>query len=116
MTALKLVGANFFPGEDAHKYVSMTKKRAMVEQGLYNSMALASCGYGFQWSRWNGEVSPGKVVVQVAEGGGAREEGVAGSGSEEGCGRGEEDGTGSDKSGDVDKVCDVLARESSLIV
>ena len=67
-SALKQVGANFFPEPDAGKHVSLTRKRATVEQSLYSSMALASCGYAFQWSRWNAEVSTGKVVVQAAEG------------------------------------------------
>lgn len=68
IAALKSVGANFFPEPDAGRYVSVTKKRFLVEVSAYRSMALASCGYGFQWSHWNGEVAPGNVVLQVAEG------------------------------------------------
>lgn len=68
ISSLKSVGANFFPEEDAGKYVSVTKKRSAVEQEAYRSMALASSGLCFQWSRWNGEVSSyGKVVLRVAE-------------------------------------------------
>lgn len=121
MAALKSVGANFFPEEDATKYVSTTKKRRVVELGMYSNMALASCGYAFQWSRWNAEVSPGKVVVQVAEGGGevspensekvvqVAEGGGEGGGEGEGRGGGDngegEDGEeNSDRIGDVDKV------------
>ena len=34
---------------------------------MYQSMSLASSGFAFQWSRWNGEVSRGKVVLRVAQ-------------------------------------------------
>ena len=68
IAGLKFVGANFFPEPDANRYVSITKKRFLAEASVYRSMALACCGYGFQWSHWNGEVAPGNIVVQVAEG------------------------------------------------
>lgn len=68
IASLKFMGANFFPAVDAEKYVSMTKKRSAVEMALYKSMALSSSGWGFQWSRWNCEIAPGKFVMQVAEG------------------------------------------------
>ena len=68
IASLKCMGANFFPAVDAEKYVSVSKKRSATEMALYKSMALASCGWGFQWSRWNCEISPGKFVLQVAEG------------------------------------------------
>lgn len=67
IAALKSVGANFFPEPDAARYVSVTKKRYLIEVAVYRSMALASCAYGFQWSHWNGEVSPGNIILQVAE-------------------------------------------------
>ena len=68
MAALTKTGANFFPEGDAAKYVSITKKHHFVEEQMYRSMALASCGFGFQWSQWNSDVSPGKVVIRVAKG------------------------------------------------
>ena len=34
---------------------------------MYQSMSLASSGFAFQWSRWNNEVSRGKVVLRVAQ-------------------------------------------------
>ena len=67
ISALSHVGANFFPEPDGGKFVSITKKRGAGEMECYNSMALASCGFGFQWSRFNADTSPAKVVVQVAE-------------------------------------------------
>ena len=124
MDSLKHVGANFFPVEDSHKFVSTTKKRGSVEQSVYDSMALASCGYGFQWSKWNTEASTGKVIVQAAEGRGGddddddddaddgEEVGVTGSAGEgvagsvaEGGEEEEEEEDKSDGSGEVDKVC-----------
>ena len=39
----------------------------MVELSVYQSMSLASSGFAFQWSRWNSEVSRGKVVLRVAQ-------------------------------------------------
>ncbi len=74
MNALTKVGANFFPMQDSGKYVKVTKKRTLVEEAAYRGMALASSGYAFMWSQWNSHTSFGKVVVQVAEGGGSEEE------------------------------------------
>ena len=42
-------------------------QRPVVELSVYQSMSLASSGFAFQWSRWNGEVSRGKVVLRVAQ-------------------------------------------------
>lgn len=70
--ALSKAGAHFFPEPDASKYVSTVKKRSGVEGVVYRNMSLASSAFGFQWSRWNSECgSTGKVVLQVAEGGGS---------------------------------------------
>ena len=65
--SLKKAGSFFFPEPDASKYSSVTKKRSGVEMEGYRSMALASSGYSFCWSRWNSEAPIGKVVIGVAE-------------------------------------------------
>ena len=42
-------------------------QRPVVALSVYQSMSLASSGFAFQWSRWNSEVSRGKVVLLVAQ-------------------------------------------------
>ena len=39
----------------------------MVEQSAYQSMALASSGVGFQWSRWNSETERRQVILQAVQ-------------------------------------------------
>ena len=49
----------------SHEYIHT--QRPLVELSVYQSMALASCAFGFQWSRWNSDASHSKVVLRVAQ-------------------------------------------------
>ncbi|KFZ58555.1 Protein CASC1, partial [Antrostomus carolinensis] len=66
-TVLKKAGVNIFPGEFAHKYVSVNKKDPLVEVGAYQQMALVASAFAFAWSKWNLEAGPEQVVFKVSE-------------------------------------------------
>nr|XP_033806747.1 protein CASC1 isoform X2 [Geotrypetes seraphini] len=66
-TALKTAGVNFFPEEDADKYVSIIKKNNQVEKAAYEQMALLSPCYHFCWSKWNTISGCENVVLKVKE-------------------------------------------------
>ncbi|XP_064600678.1 dynein axonemal intermediate chain 7-like [Liolophura sinensis] len=55
ITALQKAGVNVFPAEDSSKYVSIQEKSPIVEDRLYEQMALTSAAMSYSWSKWNSE-------------------------------------------------------------
>ncbi|NXI37843.1 CASC1 protein, partial [Galbula dea] len=65
--SLRRAGVNIFPGENAHKYVSVPKKAPLAEVRAYQQMALAASAFAFAWSKWNVEAGQEQVVFKARE-------------------------------------------------
>lgn len=55
-----------FPNEDSHKYVTVQDKNAVAELRLYEQMGLTASAMAYSWSKWNGEQSADKLILQAA--------------------------------------------------
>ncbi|XP_041366067.1 axonemal 84 kDa protein-like [Gigantopelta aegis] len=66
--ALQKVGMNIFPAPDSSKYVTIQDKHLVVEERIYEEMALVASSMAFSWSKWNSEVNDKqKIIFQTAE-------------------------------------------------
>nr|KAI8759898.1 axonemal 84 kDa protein-like [Biomphalaria glabrata] len=70
---MKLAGVNVFPNEDSAKFVSLQNKESfinkhpLIEDRLYQHMALTASAFAYTWSKWNAERNAGEIVFQAAE-------------------------------------------------
>ncbi|XP_055900759.1 dynein axonemal intermediate chain 7 homolog isoform X7 [Biomphalaria glabrata] len=75
---MKLAGVNVFPNEDSAKFVSLQNKdnsikesfinkHPLIEDRLYQHMALTASAFAYTWSKWNAERNAGEIVFQAAE-------------------------------------------------
>ncbi|XP_014672083.1 PREDICTED: protein CASC1-like isoform X2 [Priapulus caudatus] len=64
---LQRIGVNVFPESDSHRYVSVKPKDEATEIALCQHMAATACAYAYAWSKWNGELGGGSIVVQASE-------------------------------------------------
>ncbi|XP_059174168.1 dynein axonemal intermediate chain 7 homolog isoform X3 [Physella acuta] len=72
---MKAAGVNVFPNEDSSKFVSIQgkfvekifHKHPLIEERMYQQMALTASALAYNWSKWNGERSKDEIVFQVAE-------------------------------------------------
>lgn len=62
--ALSSVGYYFFPEADAEKYTSLTSKKRVLEDGVYECMSMCIGIWGFQWSQWNHEGGRERLIVR----------------------------------------------------
>ncbi|XP_070551634.1 dynein axonemal intermediate chain 7-like isoform X2 [Ptychodera flava] len=60
-------GVNVFPTTESKKYVSISEKEDLTEEGVYQQMALTASHFAFSWSKWNAESGTEKIVVQGTE-------------------------------------------------
>ncbi|KAK0047568.1 axonemal 84 kDa protein, partial [Biomphalaria pfeifferi] len=70
---MKLAGVNVFPNEDSAKFVSLQNKESsinkhpLIEERLYQHMALTASAFAYTWSKWNAERNAGEIIFQAAE-------------------------------------------------
>ncbi|XP_038049724.1 axonemal 84 kDa protein-like isoform X2 [Patiria miniata] len=62
--AMKTAGVNLFPENDSKKYVSIVEKNTVIEDAIYQQMALAASHFAFAWSKWNSDAGAEKVILQ----------------------------------------------------
>jgi len=76
ISMMKNAGVNVFPQEDSSKYVSIQNKETgeprewkhpLIEDRVYQQMALTASAMAYSWSKWNGETDKDQVVFQAAE-------------------------------------------------
>ncbi|CAH8851865.1 unnamed protein product [Trichobilharzia szidati] len=66
ITVLQLSGVNLFPREDSVSRIECLKKNPLIEESLYENMALLSPSVAFGWSRWNSECRDHSTIVLTA--------------------------------------------------
>ncbi|CAH8626903.1 unnamed protein product [Dicrocoelium dendriticum] len=66
ITVLQLSGVNIFPREDSVCRVECLDKNPIVEQRLYEQMALLSPSFAFACSRWNAECGDRNTIIITA--------------------------------------------------
>uniref|UniRef100_A0A0B7AJV5 IC97/Casc1 N-terminal domain-containing protein n=1 Tax=Arion vulgaris TaxID=1028688 RepID=A0A0B7AJV5_9EUPU len=64
---MKKAGINIFPSEDSSKFVSIQHKHPLVEERMYQQMALTASSMAYAWSKWNSERGSGEIIFQGAE-------------------------------------------------
>lgn len=67
ITMMRGAGVNIFPNEDSSKYVSIQNKHPLIEERMYEQMAMSSSAMAYSWSKWNGETEREQIVFQAAE-------------------------------------------------
>ncbi|XP_070553150.1 dynein axonemal intermediate chain 7-like isoform X8 [Ptychodera flava] len=60
-------GVNLFPTTESKKYVSISEKEDLTEEGVYQQMALTASHFAYSWSKWNAESGTEKIVIQGTE-------------------------------------------------
>ncbi|KAM4727994.1 dynein axonemal intermediate chain 7 [Anableps anableps] len=65
--AMFKAGINIFVNEHTHKYVSICNKDPLIEQAVYEQMALFASACAFSWSKWNAKCGEEYLVLQVCE-------------------------------------------------
>ncbi|CAH8531820.1 unnamed protein product [Heterobilharzia americana] len=66
ITVLQLSGVNLFPREDSASRIGCINKNPLVEESMYENMALLSPSMAFGWSRWNSECDDSNTIVVTA--------------------------------------------------
>ncbi|CAH8545167.1 unnamed protein product [Schistosoma intercalatum] len=61
-----LWGMNIFPREDSVSRIDCLNKNRLVEENLYQHMALLSPSMAFGWSRWNSECHDDHTIIVTA--------------------------------------------------
>ncbi|GFO01258.1 protein casc1-like [Plakobranchus ocellatus] len=64
---MKSAGVNVFPNEDSSKFVSIQNKHPLIEDRMYQQMALTASAMAYSWSKWNNEREREEVIFQAAE-------------------------------------------------
>ncbi|XP_019898414.2 protein CASC1 isoform X2 [Esox lucius] len=65
--AMVNAGVNIFVNQYSDKYVSVNPKDHLLEQAVYDQMALLSCAFAFSWSKWNMHCGKEHIALQVCE-------------------------------------------------
>ncbi|KAK4471228.1 hypothetical protein MN116_004559, partial [Schistosoma mekongi] len=66
ITVLQQSGVNIFPREDSISRIECLNKNRLVEENLYEHMALLSPSMAFGWSRWNDSCQNDQAVIVKA--------------------------------------------------
>ncbi|VDP15732.1 unnamed protein product, partial [Schistosoma margrebowiei] len=66
ITVLQQSGMNIFPREDSVSRIDCLNKNRLVEENLYQHMALLSPSMAFGWSRWNSECNDDHTIIVTA--------------------------------------------------
>ncbi|CAH8558104.1 unnamed protein product [Schistosoma bovis] len=66
ITVLQQSGMNIFPREDSVSRIDCLNKNRLVEENLYQHMALLSPSMAFGWSRWNSECHDDHTIIVTA--------------------------------------------------
>ncbi|CAI2729422.1 unnamed protein product [Schistosoma spindalis] len=66
ITVLQQSGMNIFPREDSVSRIECLNKNRLVEENLYQHMALLSPSMAFGWSRWNSECHDDHTIIVTA--------------------------------------------------
>ncbi|XP_050403844.1 dynein axonemal intermediate chain 7 [Patella vulgata] len=65
--AMRASGINIFPAEDSSKFVNVQTKDTLLEERIYEQMALTSSAMAYSWSKWNADADLHSIVYLGSE-------------------------------------------------
>ncbi|ESO92391.1 hypothetical protein LOTGIDRAFT_206612 [Lottia gigantea] len=64
---LKRTGIDIFPAEDSSKFVNVQNKDTLLEERIYQQIALTSSSMAYSWSKWNSEADKRAIIYLGSE-------------------------------------------------